>query len=219
MVRSTDWNTDAKFNTKLVVLIAVFALVIVIFVSLCFLFHKKGKMVVDQVCIDAVEQYLENADKKWAWQQVQKWDEIIVDYIWRLADWTVFDTSVESVARACGSYNSARDYDAGLQFVVWAWQMIAWFDRGVEWMKIWQTKTIEIKAADAYGERDESLIMEVNKSDLQNPGQYEEWQVLYTPYGQSVKIYKITKDKIYMDMNHELAGKNLIFDITIKEIK
>jgi FKBP-type peptidyl-prolyl cis-trans isomerase 2 len=42
---------------------------------------------------------------------------------------------------------------------------------------------------------------------------------LYTPYGQTVKVYKVTKDKIYIDTNHELAGKTLIFDITIKEIK
>jgi FKBP-type peptidyl-prolyl cis-trans isomerase 2 len=41
-------------------------------------------------------------------------------------------------------------------------------------MKIGQTKTVEIAAADAYGEWDESLVYEVNKSDLENPGQYEE---------------------------------------------
>jgi len=168
---------------------------------------------------DAVKEYLASADFEWKWQQVQKWDSIVVDYIGRLADGTVFDTSVESVARWCGTYNEGRDYSAWLPFEVWAWQMIAGFDRGVEWMKIWQTKTIEIAAVDAYGERDESLVIEVNKSDLDNPGQYEEWQTLYTPYGQAVKVSKVTKDKVYIDTNHELAGKNLIFDITIKEIK
>jgi FKBP-type peptidyl-prolyl cis-trans isomerase 2 len=49
------------------------------------------------------------------------------------------------------------------------------------------------------------LVYEVNKSDLENPGQYEEGQILYTPYGQSVKVSKVTKDKVYLDMNHELA--------------
>ena len=173
----------------------------------------------DSNMCDAVKEYLANADFEWKWQQVQKWDSIVVDYIGRLADGTVFDTSVESVARWCGKYNEARNYNEWLAFEVWAWQMIAWFDKGVQWMKIWQTRTIEIAAADAYGERDESLVIEVNKSDLDNPSQYEEWMVLYTPYGQAVKVHKVTKDKIYIDTNHELAGKNLIFDITIKEIK
>ena len=168
---------------------------------------------------DAVKEYLANADFEWKWQSVQKWDNIVVDYIGRLADGTVFDTSVESVARWCGKYSEGRNYDEWLSFKVWAGQMIAGFDKGVEWMKIWQTRTIEIVAEEAYWERDESLVVEVDKSDLQNAEQYEVWQTLYTPYGQAVKVYKITKDKIYIDANHELAGKNLIFDITIKEIK
>jgi len=171
------------------------------------------------MCNDAVKQYLAEADFKWQWQAVQKWDSIVVDYIGRLSDGTVFDTSVESVARWCDKYNEGRDYDAWLAFEVWAGQMIAGFDRGVEWMKIWQTKTIEIAAKDAYGERDETLVIEVNKTDLQNPEQYEEWMTLYTPYGQAVRVHKITKDKVFIDTNHELAGKTLIFDITIKEIK
>ena len=168
---------------------------------------------------DAVKEYLSSADFEWKWQQVQKWDHIVVDYIGRLADGTVFDTSVESVAMWCDKYNEGRNYDEWLAFEVWAGQMIAGFDKWVEWMKIWQTRTIEIAAADAYGKWDESLVIEVNKSDLQNPDQYEEWQTLYTPYGQAVKVHKVSKDKVYIDTNHELAGKNLIFDITIKEIK
>ena len=194
--------------------------IIVIIIIMCILFADKKTMVVDPICVDAVQEYLKNADKKWQdGQQVKKWDEIVVDYIGRLDDGTVFDTSVEMVAKACDKYNSARNYDEWLEFEVWAWQMIAGFDAWVEWMKIWQTKTIEIAAKDAYGEWDENLVYEVNKSDLQNAGQYEEGQVMYTPYGQAVKISKVTKDKVYIDTNHELAWKNLIFDITLKEIK
>lgn len=182
--------------------------------------NKKPMVAAEPICVDAVKEYLDNADKKWQdGQQVQKWDQVVVDYIGRLDDGTVFDTSVEVVAKACGKYNAARDYEEWLAFEVWAGQMIAGFDRWVEWMKIWQTKTIEIAAADAYGEWDENLVYEVNKSDLENPWQYEEGQILYTPYWQSVKVSKVTKDKVYLDMNHELAWKKLIFDITIKEIK
>lgn len=193
---------------------------VIIALIMCILFCKKTPMVAEPICVDAVKEYLDNADKKWQeGQQVQKWDKIVVDYIGRLDDGTVFDTSVEEVAKACDKYNEARNYDEWLAFEVWAGQMIAGFDRGVEWMKIWQTKTVEIAAADAYGEWDENLVYEVNKSDLENPGQYEEWQTLYTPYGQSVKVTKVTKDKVYLDTNHELAWKKLIFDITLKEIK
>ena len=206
-------------SKKLWLIIWGIALVIIVAV-LCILFCKKKPMVAEPICVDAVKEYLDNADKKWQdGQQVQKWDQIVVDYIGRLDDGTVFDTSVEVVAKACDKYNSARNYDEWLAFEVGAGQMIAGFDRWVEWMKIWQTKTVEIAAADAYGEWDENLVYEVAKADLQNPWQYEEWQTLYTPYGQAVKVTKVTKDKVYIDANHELAWKKLIFDITIKEIK
>lgn len=173
----------------------------------------------DSNMCDAVKEYLANADFKWQWQAVQKWDDIVVDYIGRLADGTVFDTSVESVAKWCGTYNEGRNYDEWLAFNVWAGQMIAGFDKGVEWMKIWQTRTIEITAEDAYGEWDKSLDFEVEKSKLQNPWQYAEWLAFYDEYGRVVRVYKVDDKKVYFTYNSELAGKNLIFDITIKEIK
>ena len=56
-----------------------------------------------------VEEYLENSDKVWKWEEIKSWDNITVDYIWRLENGTVFDTSVKSVAEACGTYNESRD--------------------------------------------------------------------------------------------------------------
>lgn len=205
-----------KINTNNGMLkkILIFAVWIAIIMLFCTLFCKKSVM----IC-PSVKEYLAVADFKWEWIQVKKWDEIVVDYIWRLKDGTVFDTSIEQVAKWCDKYNEARDYSQGLWFIVWAGQMIAGFDRGVEWMKIWQTKTIEIAPSDAYGEKDESLFMTVKKSQLQSSDQYKEWDVLYAPNWQAVKVHKVTKDEVILDANHELAWQTLIFDITIKEIK
>jgi len=199
-------------NKSVKVLIAVVWIAIV--VLLFILFYNKRVM----IC-DSVKDYLASADFKWEGAEIKKWDEIVVDYIWRLKDGNVFDTSVEDVAKWCDKYNEARDYSQGLWFTVWAGQMIAGFDRAVEWMKVWQTKTIEIAPLDAYGEIDESLFMTVQKSKLQLPEQYKEWDVLYAPNGQAIKVHKVTKNEVVLDTNHELAWKTLIFDITIKEIK
>lgn len=191
------------------------AALIVILVVLCILFCKEEKT----MCEMSVEEYLAAADFEWAGQQVQKWDDVIVHYIWRLKDGTVFDTSVESVAKSCDSHSPQRDYRQGLGFKVWAWQMVAWFDRWVEWMKIWQTKTVEILAVDAYGEYNDEMVIVVEKEKLNLPWQYDEWDVLHAPTGQAVKIIKVTENEVHLDTNHELAGKDLIFDITVTEIK
>jgi FKBP-type peptidyl-prolyl cis-trans isomerase 2 len=44
--------------------------------------------------------------------------------------------------------------------------MIPGFDKGVEGMKIGQTKTITIPAAEAYGEWSESNIIEIDRNQL-----------------------------------------------------
>lgn len=171
-------------------------------------------------CSAAVEQYLQESTKATQGTvEIKKGDSIVVDYIGRLQNGEVFDTSVESVAKACWSYQTGRNYNEWLGFVVGAGQMIAGFDSAVEWMKTMQTKTVTIEAKDAYGEKDETKIFSVEKSKIQNPEQYVEWMVLAGPYGQKVVVTKVTNTEVFLDTNHELAGKDLIFDITIKEIK
>lgn len=202
-----------KYNTKL--LFGGVWLLVIVLVVLCILFCKWEKT----MCEMTVDEYLAAANFEWEGQTVQKWDEIVVDYIWRLADGTVFDTSIKEVAKSCDKYNENRNYDEWLSFKVGLWQMIAGFDRWVEGMKIGQTKTIEIPAKDAYGERKEDLVMKVEKSKLELPWQYKKWDVLYAPTWQTVKVVKVTEKEVYLDTNHELAGKDLIFDITLKEIK
>ena len=172
----------------------------------------------NQDCEKAVQKYLDWSEKNWEWEEVKAWDNIVVDYIWRLEDWTVFDTSIQSVAEACGKYNEARDYTEGLPFEVWAGQMIKWFDNGVIWMKVWQTKTVQFWPEEWYGEYDESLVMTVSKDELWDIGELKEWDTIYLWMWYPAKIVKITDKEVTFDMNSELAGKDLIFDITLKAI-
>ncbi len=169
-------------------------------------------------CIKAVEDYLNSADKVGHWEEVKVWDNIVVDYIWRLEDGTVFDTSVKSVAEACGKYNEARDYTEWLSFEVWAWQMIKWFDNWVVWMKLWQTKTVEFGPDEWYGQRNEQYVMTYTAEEVGDLSQFQEWQTVYLWMWAAAKIIKVTDKEITLDLNHELAWKNLIFDITVKSI-
>lgn len=172
------------------------------------------------ICSDFVLAYLNSSSPDGSWTTtVASWDEIVVDYIGRLADGSVFDTSVESVAKGCGVYSAGRDYTAGLPFKVWAWQMIAGFDAGVIGMKVWQTKTIEILAKDAYGEYSEENVVTYPLSEIPNPDDYTEGMKFYAYWNMPVLVKAKTDTEITLDYNHELAGKNLTFDITIKEIK
>lgn len=172
----------------------------------------------NMTCVDAVKQYLDTANLKGKWAKVKQWDQVAVDYIGRLDDGTVFDTSVESVAQACGKYAEGRDYGAGLSFSVWAGQMIAGFDKGVVDMKLGQTKTIKIPAIEAYGERDETNLVPIPKASFSGADTLQPGEQVMTSMGQAFTVYKIEDENIILDANPPLAGKDLIFDITIKSI-
>ena len=172
---------------------------------------------VTEECKKAVEDYLAWADKQWQWEEVKSWDNIVVDYIWRLEDGNVFDTSIKSVAEACDTYNPDRDYNQWLSFQAWAGQMVRWFDNGVIWMKIWQTKTVQFGPEEGYGAYDESLVTDFSSNEIWDISQFKEGDIVPLWMGYAAKVLKVTDKSVTLDFNHELAGKTLIFDITLKE--
>lgn len=134
-------------------------------------------------------------------------DSVKVHYTGKLKDGTIFDSS------------KGRE---PLAFQVGAGQMIKGFDAAVDGMEVGDIKTAEIPAAEAYGESRQDLMFDVPKSDLPEDLKPEVGQQLAMtqPNGQQVPVTvaKVEEDKVVIDANHQLAGKDLIFDIELVEI-
>lgn len=172
------------------------------------------------MCANAIKDYLAKADTKGkAGKKVEKGHQIVVHYIGRLDEETVFDTSIEEIAKACGKYNAQRNYNEGLAFQVGAGQMIAGFDKAVEGMSIGQTKTVHIEASDAYGERSDKNLVKVPREQIPDADKLEKGMKVYASTGQPFTVYAVDSKEITLDANPELAGKKLIFDITVTDIK
>ena len=77
-------------------------------------------------------------------------------------------------------------------------------------------------ADDGYGERDEQLVQRIPKENVPDVDDLPVGQTVYmqAPGGQAfpVKVVEITDDDVVFDMNHEMAGKDLNFEITLEEI-
>ena len=91
-------------------------------------------------------------------RKVVSGDTIKVNYIGRLADGRVFDTSIYSVASNDGLYPKSLSFGlranstyAPLQFTVGAGNLITGFESGVIGMSLNQTKRIEISPDQGYG--------------------------------------------------------------------
>lgn len=141
--------------------------------------------------------------------QVKANDTVKVHYTGKLADGQVFDSSVER--------------GEPIEFTMGQGQLIPGFEKGLIDMKVNEKKTINIPKEEAYGEPREELVQEVEKSQLPEEIKPEVGMGLVSksPDGQEMNlVVKDVKDEtIVVDGNHPLAGKDLVFDLEVVEIK
>ena len=101
--------------------------------------------------------------------------------------------------------------------------MIPGFEQALMGMKTGDKKSFTVAPKDGYGEVNPKAILEVSKSKLPQ-------DVKITPgmtiYGQGadgrtfpVKVVKVKKDTVVIDMNNPMAGKTLNFKVEVLDIK
>ena len=104
-----------------------------------------------------------------------------------------------------------------------AGQMIKGFDAAVVDMQVGEKKTVHIPAADAYGEHNPEMVITFPAEQVPNIEQIEKGMKLFlsTPSGMPVPavVIDVTPDAVTLDANHELAGKDLNFDIELVEVE
>lgn len=119
------------------------------------------------------------------------------------------------------SFDSSVDREP-LEFTVGAGMMIKGFDAAMEGMAVGDKKTVNIAAADAYGEKDPTAIIEFPKENVPEDMKLEPGMslTLTNQEGQPfpVVVTEIKETVIVLDANHFLAGQELVFDIELVEI-
>jgi peptidylprolyl isomerase len=94
--------------------------------------------------------------------------------------------------------------------------MIPGFDQAVRGMAVGDLKSVRIAAGDAYGERDDALLIEVGIDQVPEGAQVGDQ--LSTSDGQTVVVAEIDGDAVLIDANHPLAGQALTFEIELLSI-
>jgi len=102
-------------------------------------------------------------------------------------------------------------------------QLIPGFEKGLIDMKLNEKKTISIPKEEAYGDVRDELKQEVAKTDLPQDMTPEVGMGLVskTPDGQemNLRVVEVKDTSIVVDANHPLAGKDLVFDLEVVDIK
>jgi FKBP-type peptidyl-prolyl cis-trans isomerase 2 len=145
-------------------------------------------------------------------KKVENGSTISVNYVGKLEDGTVFDTSIKEAAVEAGIYNEMRTYEP-LTFTVGAGQMITGFDKGVVGMTVGDKRVLKIPPEEAYGEYDPELSRELPIETVNFTP--EVGMQLATNTGLRGIVTQVGEKSFIVDFNHELAGKTLIFEVTV----
>ena len=139
--------------------------------------------------------------------QAKQGDTVQVHYTGSLGDGTVFDSSANR---------------SPLDFTVGQGQVIPGFEQAVDGMEIGDQKTVVIPADQAYGVRDERLVVHMDKSRLPKDVdlELEDRLQIRRPDGRimNVTVTEITDSAVKLDGNHFLAGQDLTFEIELVAI-
>ena len=134
-------------------------------------------------------------------------DTVKVHYTGKLQNGEVFDSSVEREP---------------LEFTLGQGQLIPGFEQAIIGLKVGDSTTTNIPSAEAYGDHNPEMEVQVEKAQLPEGMEPQVGMQLQLnqPNGQAipVQITKVEGEQVTIDANHPLAGKDLTFDIEVVEI-
>lgn len=139
--------------------------------------------------------------------QATNGDTVTLHYTGKLEDGTVFDSSVN------------RD---PLQFTLGEGLLIPGFEQAVLGMSVGESKTAKVSADQAYGPHREEMVVDIDRQEFPPHFQPKVGQQLQIPQGDDrttrLIVTDVSEQKVRLDANHPLAGRDLVFDIQLLEI-
>ncbi len=110
-----------------------------------------------------------------------------------------------------------------LQVIIGAKTIIPGLEKGLTGMRINEEKLITVDPKDAYGKADPKALKEFPKSTMPKEIEPKVGMILQAqaPDGESfpAKIAEVKGDKVVLDFNHPLAGKQLKFQVKVLGIE
>jgi len=101
--------------------------------------------------------------------------------------------------------------------------LIKGLENALDGKKAGDSVSVAVPPEEGYGERDDAKIQPVPKDSFDDQTQLKvgEQFLAQSPDGENltVTIVEVTDDKVMVDGNHPLAGKNLNFEVEIKDVR
>lgn len=153
---------------------------------------------------------------------IESGDEVTFEYIGRLTDGTVFDTSRADVAADEGieDENPQREFEP-LTVEAGAGTVIEGLDDSLIGMDVGDRETFTYDPEQAYGQPSEENVVDQPRDHIEQSLAGHDAEVglrIQTAQGAVGEITAVDEDTVTLDFNHELAGETLEFDVEIVDV-
>ncbi len=129
----------------------------------------------------------------------------------------VFDTTYDEVAQEVGLFDENKTYKP-IPIVVGGNHVLPAIEEAIEGLEAGDSKTIEIESEKAFGKRNAGLIQLIPMKEFKKQGMTPFPGMKIQSEGNTGKILTVNGGRVKVDFNHELAGKDLVYDVEVTEI-
>jgi len=147
----------------------------------------------------------------------QKGDFILIDYVARVSETgEAFDTTIEEVAKKEGIHREGGVYEPNLVAVGEGWVLKA-LDESLINLELQKTEKIEIPPEKAFGNRDPEKTRMYPLRKLTSRGVTPQVGMRLEVDGRLAIVRTIGSGRVLLDFNPPLAGKTLVYEVTIQK--
>jgi peptidylprolyl isomerase len=148
---------------------------------------------------------------------LQKGDFVLIEYTAKVKETNeVFDTTFEEISKKEHLHKEGEIYEPKLVVLGESWVLKA-LDESLATMEIGKAQTIEIAPKDAFGQRDPEKVKRVPLKQLMAKGTTPVIGMRLDYNGKMAVVRSIGAGRVLLDFNPPLAGKTLIYDVTVKK--
>jgi FKBP-type peptidyl-prolyl cis-trans isomerase SlyD len=135
---------------------------------------------------------------------------VVLDYTLRLGDGTVLDAS-------------AVEGGEPMVYVQGYGMIVPGLERALEGLHAGDRKDVVVPPEEGYGERDEELVLEVDRAEMPRPLEVAVGDEIVAESDEGeeavLRVVEVEGDAVVLDGNHPLAGETLHYAAFVREVR
>jgi FKBP-type peptidyl-prolyl cis-trans isomerase SlyD len=143
---------------------------------------------------------------------------VTVEYVLKDDDGEILDSSNITDSQPG---DEGEEEGGPIEYVHGYGMLVPGLEAALAGMTAGEKKKVTVSAEEGYGERDEELMLEIDRGEFPETVQPGDEFVAESPDGDEVVLHvvEVNEDAVLVDANHPLAGMTLHYEVDVKSVR